>query len=251
MSSLFLWPDFAVYRGKSFATTRHSHFYAQLVIGLEKKVRMAGRDGVWYEYDAAWVPSALSHQTEATADGFCILLIDPLTSGISFKLQESQGGAAGAFELAPRLGPRACEEILALTANPLQDTRDRILGILRAANDYPGRQTDPRVLASIEAMLGKNPAASLPELARQRGISPSRFRHLFREETGITFSGYRLWLKMRGAVLELAKDTDLGRAALNGGFADQSHFNRIVRRSFGFTPTWFVQSGLQVKTFLA
>jgi len=72
-----------------------------------------------------------------------------------------------------------------------------------------------------------------------------------REETGITFSGYRLWLKMRGAVLELAKDTDLGRAALNGGFADQSHFNRIVRRSFGFTPTWFVQSGLQVKTFLA
>lgn len=246
---LLLWENFAIYTGPSFPTTRHSHFYAQLVIGLKEKVRIAGRDGKWNEYAIAWIPSGLSHQTEAAADGFCILQIDPVTSGFSPAVAASPSDGAGAFELEGLVAGHMRAAILDIVATPAATARAKILDILLHAAGTLKKQTDSRVLASIEAMLGSEKQASLAELARARGISPSRFRHLFRDETGITFSGYCLWLKTRVAIMAMAKNSDKSRAAFAAGFADQAHFSRTIRRSFGLTPTGFIGPGLDVRIF--
>lgn len=248
---LLIWEDLAIYRGESFATTRHSHFYGQLVFGLsEKKMRMAGRDSVWRAYDVAWIPSGLSHQTEATSHDFCFVLMDPITSGFSPDSDKNIEVGAGAFEMGNLLTAGARAEILHHVENADAAARGHILEILLRCVSDKKRKTDGRILKSIQAMLGGQNKATLAELARERGISPSRFRHLFREETGMPFSGYRLWLKTRAAIRELSlRGGDFSRAAFTAGFADQAHFSRIFRRSFGMAPSGLLKAGNKVQIF--
>lgn len=248
---LLIWQDLAIYRGASFATTRHSHFYGQLVFGLsENKMRMAGRDGTWRAYDVAWIPSGLSHQTEATSHDFCFVLMDPITSGFSPDFDKNIEIGAGAFEMGNLLTAESRAEILQLVENADAAARGRILEILLSCVSDKKRETDGRILKSIQTMLGEQNKATLAELARERGISPSRFRHLFREETGMPFSGYSLWLKTRAAIRELSfRGGDFSRAAFTAGFADQAHFSRIFRRSFGMAPSGLLKSGIKVQIF--
>lgn len=248
---LLIWEDLAIYRGASFATTRHSHFYGQLVFGLsENKMRMAGRDGIWRAYDVAWIPSGLSHQTEATAHDFCFVLMDPITSGFSPDFHKNIESGAGAFEMGNLLTVDARAEILHLVENADAAARVRILEILLRCVSDKKRETDRRILKTVEAMLGEHNKANLAELARERAISPGRFRHLFRAETGIPFSGYKLWLKTRAAIRELSLGGgDFSRAAFSAGFADQAHFSRIFRRSFGMAPSGLLKSGIRIRIF--
>ncbi|RHX95832.1 hypothetical protein DLM76_02320 [Leptospira yasudae] len=122
----------------------------------------------------------------------------------------------------------------------------------------PNAPIDPRILECIEILSSAydSPSSfekeiSLSELASRVKLSPGRFRHLFREETNITFSGYKLWLKTGKAILSLAGKPELTAAAYEGGFSDQAHFSRIFRRSFGMSPSDFAknQDRFQIRFF--
>ena len=68
-------------------------------------------------------------------------------------------------------------------------------------------------------------------------LSPSRFRHLFIEETGMALRPYILWrrfLKVWDLIMGGASVSD---AAHGAGFADAAHLTRTSRRMFGFPPT--------------
>ncbi|TGL76348.1 helix-turn-helix domain-containing protein [Leptospira yasudae] len=128
------------------------------------------------------------------------------------------------------------------------------------AQKEPNIPIDPRILECMEILSSASDSTesmkkdiSLIELASRVKLSAGRFRHLFREETNITFSGYKLWLKTRRAILSLAKNPELIAAAYEGGFSDQAHFSRIFRRSFGMSPSDFAknQDRFRVRFFLS
>lgn len=82
---------------------------------------------------------------------------------------------------------------------------------------------------------GKLSAASV---ARQAGLSVSRALHLFREETGMSLSGYITGLRVQYSRYLLARtDMPLLQVALESGFYDQSHFTRHFRKIEGTTPS--------------
>ncbi|OKO76030.1 AraC family transcriptional regulator [Bradyrhizobium sp. AS23.2] len=78
---------------------------------------------------------------------------------------------------------------------------------------------------------------SLFDLARDCGVSASRFARLFRQSTGVA---PHQWLLQR--LVEEAKRLlsdrrfSLAEIALTSGFGDQSHFTRIFTRLIGITP---------------
>ncbi|MCG6169110.1 AraC family transcriptional regulator [Leptospira sp. FAT2] len=124
----------------------------------------------------------------------------------------------------------------------------------------PNVPIDPRILECVEILSSAYDSTSpfekeisLSELANRVKLSPGRFRHLFREETNITFSGYKLWLKTGKAILSLAGNPELTAAAYEGGFSDQAHFSRIFRRSFGMSPSDFAKKPdrFQVRFFFS
>jgi AraC-like DNA-binding protein len=96
---------------------------------------------------------------------------------------------------------------------------------------------DARILRITE-LLASEPDRnfSQEELARLVGLSPSRFLHLFRQETGLPYRRFRAWNRMMAAFVRLNSGDSLTRAALEAGFADSTHFSHSFRATFGVNP---------------
>ena len=78
--------------------------------------------------------------------------------------------------------------------------------------------------------------ATLAELAVLSGVSRFQLLRGFARETGVTPHAYLLQRRVRLARQLLIAGRALAEAALEAGFADQSHMTRAFRRQFGITP---------------
>lgn len=96
-------------------------------------------------------------------------------------------------------------------------------------------------LAAIIAGLARNPGAVAPSvqvLARRAGLSPSRFRILFRTATGLPLHRWQNRQRLAHArALLLAGNHTVGAAASAVGYEDQHHFSRLFRQHFGMPPS--------------
>jgi AraC-like DNA-binding protein len=101
-----------------------------------------------------------------------------------------------------------------------------------------GEPLDMRVVQALH-QLREEPAArrSLRDLAKSVGLSPSRLRHLFAEELGMSYRGYVRWLRIYQALLALGEGDSPTGAAHRAGFSDAAHFARSFRRVFGLAPS--------------
>ena len=86
-----------------------------------------------------------------------------------------------------------------------------------------------------------NGEMSLAQAASLAHLSPSRFRHLFVAQTGISFRAYLLWARVELAVARGMSGGSWTEAAQQAGFADSAHFSRTCRSMFGVSPTMVVR----------
>jgi AraC-like DNA-binding protein len=77
---------------------------------------------------------------------------------------------------------------------------------------------------------------SLEEIAHYCCLSESRFLHLFKEKTNLTFRRYQLWNKLIKS-LPYLKNHSITEAAHAFGFTDNSHYTRTFKETFGLKPT--------------
>jgi AraC family transcriptional regulator of arabinose operon len=98
---------------------------------------------------------------------------------------------------------------------------------------------DPRiefVISRMEDTLESGPA--IPELAAWVRLSPSRFAHLFRAETGTPPGRYLQTMRMQRARVLLERTfLPVREVMIRVGFRDPSHFARDFRRFHGITPS--------------
>ncbi|HQT54450.1 MAG TPA: AraC family transcriptional regulator [Phenylobacterium sp.] len=129
--------------------------------------------------------------------------------------------------------PRATQ---ARWAGPLRGPDpDRSLAAASAASKP--RQLDPRLAAALQAMRRSSEAdVELGGVARRVGLSPARLRALARSELGAPLAHWRAWLQLERAIGALRRGEPLAAAAALGGFSDQAHLSRTMRRFFGVTP---------------
>jgi AraC-like DNA-binding protein len=76
----------------------------------------------------------------------------------------------------------------------------------------------------------------LAQVAQAVHLSPSRLRHVLVEETGTTFRGLVLWLRILRALEVVTEGRSWTEAAHRAGFADSAHLSRTFRRMFGVSP---------------
>lgn len=98
---------------------------------------------------------------------------------------------------------------------------------------------DPRIaltIARIENALGDAP--SVPRMAAAVELSPSRFAHLFRDQTGVPPARYLHTLRMQRARVLLERTfLSVKEVMVSVGFRDPSHFARDFRRFHGIAPS--------------
>ncbi|PJZ57175.1 helix-turn-helix domain-containing protein [Leptospira barantonii] len=240
MKNFLIWNDFATYRGDGFSTKRHSHFYIQISLPDSGRVQLRTRDGEWKTYNSVFIPSGVSHEMIRVEGNLTLFFLDPLTTGYHLFYERSLAANHSAFEVGDIFTDKKKEQIASILNRSDTEVRTQLLEILN--KDFPMRsknELDTRIQKSISNV--ELDEFSLSSLAFEARLSVERFRHLFRQETGVPFSAYRLWLKTKKAVDNLANRSLLADVAQEGGFADQSHFTRIFRRSFGISPSDFTK----------
>jgi AraC-like DNA-binding protein len=124
--------------------------------------------------------------------------------------------------------------------------------ILPSRKEARQGMTDNRmneIIAYIDGHLD-NPLA-LQDLANHIFLSPERIRHLFAQETGIPFSQYVLWKRMKLVLTEvLQQKMPIVNSAIQNGFTDQAHFARLFKRTFGVSAGLLLKNSRSVQ-FLA
>ena len=83
-------------------------------------------------------------------------------------------------------------------------------------------------------------AWDIPTLAALVNLSPSRFRHLFKQETGTTPAQYLKDLRLRKAEKMLRTTfLNIKQILKQVGITSNTHFVRDFRQKYGMTPTTY------------
>jgi AraC-like DNA-binding protein len=115
--------------------------------------------------------------------------------------------------------------------------------IARARID--GARMRPRWLRSVEEAIRASTAEppSVEELARIAGVHPTHLLRTFRRYHGTTIASFVRKQRIERARAEVSEGKQpLAMIALDAGFADQSHFTRVFKQTFGETPGQFARS---------
>lgn len=208
-----------------------------IYLAPEGSIRLKRADGQWVRQEVAVLAPYEAHQVVADCGEIINVLIEPdrlerselpaLIAGMEEAgcrkelLRRLHGAAARLQEAAPRGDISAAEF-------------DRIV-LGRALRE---RQLDPRIDTALaafgeEALESQSPAV---DLAQSIGLSSSRFLHLFKEQTGVSFRNYRMWRRARTFLLHANHSSSLTDVALSLGYPDSSHFSHSIRKTYGLQP---------------
>lgn len=230
-------------------TPMHAHYAIQVAFGSEPGIRFrtSERDP-WTAYEGVVIASRHPHAMDASTVPFnAVLFVEPETRegrALSERFRPD-GIAALPAGLLDDAGPalfRAWLEersVPAVTAAAQTTVRTLTGGV------QPVVVTDERILratAYIRSHL--DTPLTLEAVADVACLSPSRFRHLFVEETGMGLRPYILWRRfLQVWELMMERGATLSAAAHAAGFADAAHLTRTCRRMFGFAPSAFLAAG--------
>ncbi|MCO5733056.1 AraC family transcriptional regulator [Rhizobium sp. SSA_523] len=118
-------------------------------------------------------------------------------------------------------------------------TEERLFSILMSLTEerLPRTSPDGRLRAALQR-LEEDPAraVSLQELADLAGLSRFQVLRAFVKQTGLPPHAYQRQCRLHLARRLIRARTPLTQAALQAGFADQSHMHRLFVRSYGMTP---------------
>jgi AraC-like DNA-binding protein len=207
------------------------HVYVAIKGGL----RLAAEGAAESYGELALVPPGLRHTIASDYRSVICVLIEPETV------------RTGAFdELARRLSGAEREllagRIRAVYARLLQqpcggDIGSAAFDILCFGQALPERILDPRVVGAI-AQIGRFSAGPVTaaDCAAKAVLSSSRFLHLFKQETGISFRAFRAWKRARHLLHFANQDLNLAHLAQDIGYPDSTHFSHSIRRFYGLKP---------------
>lgn len=228
-NTLTLGPDRALYVGDLPPTGWHRHASPVLLIGLSGCFSIGLAGGQRESCHSALIDAGIDHVFDPCGERVALMYLEP-DSPQAYRLR-GRFREHGPVILDPAVRPVSrtmftgylhgfdLQSLLRHASPEVAPIDGRIahsLRCLRALRDEP---------------LGRDSAASGIRL------SASRFNHLFRLETGVSFRSYRVWAQVRAAMTGLTPGGSLTHAALHGAFSDSSHFSNTFRKTFGMTPS--------------
>jgi AraC-like DNA-binding protein len=217
---------------------KHKHYAIQLSIPLEHSIVIATSEMTIESEHPVLIQSNVVHQIVSGSRHF-LLLINPASSighfwhhMITQEIQE--------VKFAPAKDLKRILTISASQPTPVAELN----GIIKKYDCFCNSSVhkgDERINKAL-GYLSENfeRIVALEEISDHCHLSPSRFLHLFREETGISFRRAQLWNKLIKGLPYFGKK-NLTEIAHKVGFSDSAHLSRIFKENFGFSPREFLK----------
>jgi AraC-like DNA-binding protein len=220
----------------------HAHYAIQVGFGSEAGIRFrASEREDWTEYGGAIIASRQPHMMDASrVPSSVVLFVEPETREGRALTERYLGSGIAAVpddKLAAVASPVFSAWQNERTVRAVADAAQQLVRTLTGGVE-PAVVSDERILravAYIKSHLGE--PLTLEDVASEAFLSPSRFRHLFVEQTGLALRPYILWRRFIRVWELITAGESLSAAAHRAGFADAAHLTRTSRRMFGFPPS--------------
>jgi AraC-like DNA-binding protein len=222
----------------------HAHHAIQVALSMESTFLMRDRHGGWREHAGAIVMPDRPHQFDGCGRAIAMIFVEPETAQGRALL--ARYAAADITDLGTDTAESLVSPLRAAYAARAPDealtsmARHAIAAL--AGHERDAGSVDPRITRAIAWMRARlDSPVALKDAADVAHLSPSRFRHLFVAQTGVSFRAYLLWARVESAVGAAMSGHSWTAAAQEAGFADSAHLSRTCRRMFGFTPATLVR----------
>ncbi|MGM9483227.1 helix-turn-helix transcriptional regulator [Roseateles sp. NT4] len=243
---VLLWSGGSLWIGRATGHAQaHAHHAIQISMGLTGRLRLCGEDDQpWREHAVAMVQPHQRHQFDGSGETVAQIFVEPETAQGHTLLQSY--GAEPITDLPVESIEGQLDDLLQAFNEDASD--EALVAISRQIVDTlcgqtpPALSVDPRISRAIEFMRARlGEPVTLAQAAAAAHLSPSRFRHLFVAQTGMSLRTYLLWARVEAAVGAAMGGQSWTDAAQDWGFADSAHLSRTCRRMFGIAPTMLVR----------
>lgn len=218
----------------------HSHEWDQVTYALDGVVRVTVGNSTWIvpPMRAIWTPARAVHEI-ATMEKARLRTLYIHADSAPF-----QSGECEVLDVSPLLR----ELIVALSNDEGDAPRERLLSALildeiaRSAtlSIRVALPNDKRLKALCETLMA-DPASSLTldEWASRAGASSRTLARLFERDLGMSFGQWRQQVRLAHAAALIARGLPLSRVAAELGYASQSAFSAMFKKTFGQSPSAF------------
>ena len=208
---------------------KHRHHAAHIIISLGGEISVTcGHET--YICHGAMIPSGVPHYIKAENQPLLVFMYDCTTV------------TAKSIECFSQLSSRQCDLVkndFFLKENKFPDRYPDFESSVLETLSLPqssSRITDERIIKAIQYMTDNiSEKVTCSETAAAVSLSSGRFSHLFRQQTGMTFASYLVYMKLMYAYSIIFSGKSITEAAIEAGFSGSSHFADVNRRVFGFT----------------
>jgi AraC family transcriptional regulator len=224
----------------------HAHHAIQIVIALDGRVAICGRDDGWRESRGIVVRPDAEHSFDCNGALGVMVFVDPESSEgawLSASLRQD-------ITIVPETRLDAIVPAVRAFAERPEETDD-VAALVRACVEgsrpglAPTRRFDSRVTRVLDAIRESDDLRMpLDRAADMACLSPTRFAHLFKDQVGLPFSRYMLWRKLTRAMVAVASERTISAAAHAADFADAAHLTRTFYQMFGMAPSTLMRGDL-------
>jgi len=222
----------------------HAHHAIQIALTMDSHFRMAAGDGDWRDHRGAVVMPHRRHRFDGCGQRTAMIFVEPETAQGRVLLERY--GASDVTDMPldtaeTLVAPLRAAYLAAAAKDALIARAHDAIAALAGRGSAEGG-VDPRIgraISWVRSRLGER--MSLNDAAAIAHLSPSRFRHLFVAQTGVSFRAYVLWARVGAAVGAALNGQSWTAAAQEAGFADSAHLSRTCRRMFGIAPANLVE----------
>jgi AraC-like DNA-binding protein len=242
---VLLWSGGSVWIGRDAGRVEsHAHHAIQVALAMDSHFLLATPAGGWREHRGAIVMPDRPHRFDGRGERTAMIFVEPETAQGRALLERC--GGADIFDLDHDLAEALVAPLRAAYLEAAADPvvvalgRDAVAALAGRAPAPAG--VDPRIERAIAWLRERlDSRLSLQDAAVVAHLSPSRFRHLFVAQTGVSFRAYVLWARVEAAVGAAMSGRSWTAAAHDAGFADSAHLSRTCRRMFGIAPITLVR----------
>ncbi|MBL4782066.1 MAG: helix-turn-helix transcriptional regulator [Porticoccaceae bacterium] len=234
-STLYIWPDMTLFIGPLQSLGLHAMQTTAINVGLYQPFTLSTEDGLTSSHRCAMIGAGQKHELAANGGIVASLLIERNSSAYHHL---PQNNACPARAITP-ISAAKWVDYLQMIAE-VKPTKAVVYNLLKhlLSVDSTAPAMDPRIANAMSAIrLSPESDLSQAQFAAAQGLSQSRFRHLFREQSDIPFRRYRLWRRIISAMEALHNENNITQAAMAAGFSDSAHFNRCFQQAFGLNPS--------------
>ncbi len=232
--------DGGVFIGRNIQSDFHKHHLIAVVLSFAESFEIVHENNQSNTYEVALIPKDTLYKLSTSNTDYTVFIhLDPY-SEIGITLAQNERGIQGLNR----------SDFL-VTLNEVKDwfegsdnTSQRIYYLLHSIattvtnGEFTRKKIDERVLQCIRLIRNSEVSTvQLQQMADKVFLSSSRLSHLFKEETGLTFSQFVLHCKLVKSLQAMHSQQNLIEASLVGGFSDQPHFTKTFKKSFGITPS--------------